>query len=269
MKIEKIQVTAYTIFALEGGKRKSIPDDFFSWLSGVNFQSRWLPTPSIGQQSANIQAFNRLSNPNDYSKHSGRYVEVTLRDAIPVIDLGDGSDSEHPLPHGKGEHQTWRFILRSDSNFLLMEDKGRAAEKKLQQFLKGQLNEFRKTKNERLFDDLIIESIPKEEDPVGFLRTNPSLKSFEARLSAKALSDSTKYGVISDWFGGLDGANEFLKVKIEVSTTKRGEGLPQVLTSKLADFLGSIEEDQSMQSIVKEMKDGRTSARPTWLLDAI
>jgi hypothetical protein len=150
-----------------------------------------------------------------------------------------------------------------------MEDKGRAAEKKLQQFLKGQLNEFRKTKNERLFDDLIIESIPKEEDPVGFLRTNPSLKSFEARLSAKALSDSTKYGVISDWFGGLDGANEFLKVKIEVSTTKRGEGLPQVLTSKLADFLGSIEEDQSMQSIVKEMKDGRTSARPTWLLDAI
>jgi hypothetical protein len=62
MKIEKIQVTAYTIFALEGGKRKSIPDDFFSWLSGVNFQSRWLPTPSIGQQSANIQAFNRLSN---------------------------------------------------------------------------------------------------------------------------------------------------------------------------------------------------------------
>lgn len=261
-----VRMTAYLIKGAKSGFACAVPHTYFNHLSGLPFNSRWDQPLQAGFNSRNLTVFKWLppSNSGRGILH-GRFVEIKVRDSIPMIDVQLGTDYDLQVPTDKAEKFEWEFVLVPDFNLLILEKKGRGGETKLEEFLNSHLSAWSQANPTTAIDAIHILAIPKEDDPIGFLRNNPNLGMFEAKLKAKSISGQ-EYGVLGGLFRDLvDDENDELRIKIEVTSGKRGGQLPTVVVSHLADFLASIDETNILHAASKQVRSGRA----TKLLNAI
>jgi hypothetical protein len=181
--------------------------------------------------------------------------------------IWDGVEAELEFPPEKGERKLWGFRLIPNLNLLVLEN-GRGVERKLEQYLNFFCIQNYNTdlSTEQKLDGIIVEAIPVEDNPVGFLRSNPNLGSFEATIKANEFVDKN-YGVLGDLLSGLNVDEEKLVLKISLSSQKRGRNLPEVLVTNLASFIEGIETDDLNQARVSEYDEGK-KLKPTKLLGA-
>lgn len=251
----------------------NIPVDFFKSIAVTNFSELWYPnsdTKTDTNSYKNISNFKQAdsSRCDNNTIYHGYFIETNKEDSIKLIDYNEGSEEDHKLPEGKGQRKTWEFTVAPKHNILILENKDRGTENKLTQYLNSYTLIWNKVNEEKKIDTIEIQAVPKEDDPSGWLRKNPNLGSFEAKLNARSIQN--RYGLLkSDLFEGLGEQVQDLTIKIEISASKRGKELPEMLVTNLADFLEKVDKDNLYQSNVKPVSAGKRSRRPTKLLDAL
>lgn len=264
--------TNFTIFVYEligskNGKKHNISHDFFTFIKNISFNKRWKPEPEGDNLATQIPT--RNFSLIDWlapgkSKHRmlyGKFKEVTPTEKISLTKLSDGEDYDIPISEKAGkktEEKDWKFMISPQHNMLFLETKGRGIENKIKDFLNSFVLPFSDNYKDHSFDNITISGIPKESNPVWFLRKNPHLKSFEFALNAKAIKND-QFGIFSTLTG-----DDKLKVKISISATNKGEELPHLLISDLANFLESADNNYLHQVQVKEVGE-----KPIKLLNAL
>lgn len=263
-------MNAFTINAIQDGKKINIPQRFFTKVHGTAIDQRWdNPHPTSGSICKNIVHFTQTPSQsfNNEIAYSGQLVEVTFVDKLDLFGW-DGSDSQHPLPQAKGPRELWKFTVVPKFNLLIIEN-GRAVEKKISEYLNFfciQQYNYGLPAEEKL-DAIMIEAVPVESNPVGYFRSNPNIGSFEAVINAREFQKQT-YGPFSKMLEGLQVEEERLILKVSISSERRGHNLPTILVTHLGDFLENIDEDDLNQARVSEYDDGK-KLRPTKLLGAL
>lgn len=263
------KMNAFVIYGLKDGKKVNLPMGLLSKIIGTSIDQRWdNPSPTPGSICKNIAKLEILSSSDFNSEvvYSGILAEVSFKEKIDLLGW-DGIESELPLPPEKGERELWKFRIVPKLNLLIFEN-GRSVEKKLEQYLNFfciQNYNNSLTGGDR-YDGISIEAVPVESDPVGYLRSNPNLGSFEASIRASELQKHD-YGPLGKIISGLNADEERLVMKVTLSSQKRGRNLPTVLVTQLADFIESISEEDLNQARVSEYDDGK-KLKPTKLLGA-
>lgn len=267
-KIE-YKMNAFVIYGLKNGEKINFPQRFMTKLIGTVFDQRWdNPSPTAGSICKNLAELSQANSSlfNNEIVYSGKIAEVTFQDKIDLMGW-DGQEIEHPLPPAKGQRDYWRFRILPKYNILVLEN-GRSVEKKLTEYLNffciQKYNSGLST--DQQLDGILIEAVPVESNPVGYLRENPNLGSFEAVIKAREFQNEN-YGIFGKLFEGLAMDEERLVIKVSITSSRRGRDLPQVLVTHLADFLDNIADDDLNQARVSEFDDGK-KLRPTKLLGA-
>ncbi|MES2615510.1 MAG: hypothetical protein V4591_08850 [Bdellovibrionota bacterium] len=271
--MSETKLVAYRISAGIQGKRNPIPKDFLTFLTksvSSNFADFWRPAVQLNVTSHNLQNARWVpGNTGESSIWEAILVEVHPKEGIDLMNLQNGNTNVMPIPENHGESQTWSFCILPEKNLLILEVKGRRVEGKLEEYLGIRIHEWSISSAtvEKNLDSIYIEAIPKENDPIGFLRKNPELATISLKIKAKSID--TQFGFFGNLFSGLsDNDKDYLVLKVEISSSKRGGNLPEISLTTTADILEKIDTDSLMQASVKSIDGGRR-AKARHLLNAV
>ncbi len=273
--MNEIKIAAFRISAAGEGTRYPLPKEFLTHLGVKNSQNMaetWMPKMEMNITSKNIQDAKWHSNAINASPvWSAIFLEARPEKNIELMNMLNGNKSSLELDKDQStKYQEWNFCIFPDKNLLILELKGRGIEKKLESFLAIHIYEWSKSFPQNQFDNIHIDAIPREHEPIGYLKSRPELAAISFRIKSKSID--TKYGIFGGLFSNLsEDDKDYLVFNVEISSSKRGGNLPDISLTTAADILESLERegnDSLLQASVKPTADGKRY-RAMHLLNAI